>query len=166
VFSDSKSRNFRFFERFRETPPHFVKCGLTARNCTPCGVQSQYLPVHQYIFVLQVEYKLNFAGRGIIASMRQRRGRHTTVIEGLEPVLRELERYPQIQVSFGLITTGLPTGRHILKFRQLSGGVQAVFRGTRTKQVIYLYGDGELIEKVLLAQTSDRLLVIARKPVE
>lgn len=94
-----------------------------------------------------------------MVSMRRRRGKHTTVIEGLEPLLRALDRYPEIEVAFGRITTGLSTGRHILKIHQLSGGVEAVFRGTRTKQILHLYGDGKLIEKVLLEQASDRITV-------
>ena len=95
--------------------------------------------------------------------MRRRRGKHTTAIEGLESLLRVLDRYPEIEVALGRITTGLPTGRHILKIHQLSGGVEAVFRGTRTKQILHLYGDGQAIEKLLLAQSSEKMLVKAAK---
>ena len=91
--------------------------------------------------------------------MTKRRGKHTTVIEGLEPLLQVLDKYPQIEVSYGRITTGLPTGRHLLKWRQLSGGVEVVFRGTRTKQVLHLYGDGQLIEKVLREQDRVKILI-------
>ena len=91
--------------------------------------------------------------------MRRRRGRHTTAVEGLEPLLRVLDRHPEIEVALGRITTGLPAGRHLLKIHQRSGGVEAVFRGTRTKQILHLYGDGKMIEKLLLEQSSQRLLV-------
>ena len=98
-----------------------------------------------------------------MASMHRRRGKHTTVIEGLEPLLRILDRHPEIEVAFGRITTGLPTGHHILKIHQLSGGVEAVFRGTRNKQILHLYGNGETIEKLLLEQAGEKMIVKTAK---
>ncbi|MBQ6154870.1 hypothetical protein IJJ27_01150 [bacterium] len=79
----------------------------------------------------------------------KRRGRHTTVIEGLSPLLRELERHPEIEISCGRITAGLPVGRHRMKWKQLSGGIEVTYRGTCSKQILHLYGDGKEIEDVL-----------------
>jgi len=89
----------------------------------------------------------------------RRRGQHTTIIEGLEEVLRTLERLDGIDVSPGRITTGLPAGHHILKLHQRSGGVEAVFRGTRTKQVLHIYGNGEMIQQELLKLDGERMSV-------
>ena len=77
-----------------------------------------------------------------------RRGRHTTIIEGLEPVVKVLEKNG-IGISPGEIKTGLPSGQHRMKIRQLSGGVELVFRSTRTRQILHLYGDGETIEQIV-----------------
>ncbi len=89
----------------------------------------------------------------------KRRGRHTTAIEGLAPILRLLARHPEIEVSYGRITTGLPAGRHLLKIKQLSGGVEVIFRGTRTKQVLHLYGDGQQIESLLRENVGHKITV-------
>lgn len=87
------------------------------------------------------------------------RGKHTTFIDGLEPIIKSLGHSPNIQVSPGIIITGLPTGRHILKLKQLSGGVEAVFRGTRTKQILHIYGDGKQIEAILRGLKQKDLIV-------
>ena len=83
---------------------------------------------------------------------RQRRGKHTTVIEGPEQIWKILRRAGGVEVSPGKITTGLPVGRHLVKLRQLSGGVEMTYRATRTKQVFHLYGDGRRIENILREQ--------------
>ena len=88
----------------------------------------------------------------------KRRGKHTTLIDGLEPILQVLHRHPEIEISPGRITTGLPTGKHLLKIKQLSGGVELIFRGTRTKQILHLYGNGGQIETILREETKIMLI--------
>ncbi len=82
--------------------------------------------------------------------MSKKRGKHTTVIEGLDKLLKQILKEVEADFACGLITPGLPTARHLVKIKQLSGGVKLIYRSTKTKQVLYLYGDGEKIEKAII----------------
>lgn len=82
--------------------------------------------------------------------MSKKRGKHTTVIEGLDKLLKLILKEVEVDFACGLITPGLPTAKHLVKIKQLSGGVKLIYRSTRTKQVLYLYGNGEKIEEAII----------------
>lgn len=72
-------------------------------------------------------------------------GTHTTVIDAAKRVVKIAEKDPDVsKIVLGFITSGLPVGKHLLKFTTIHGGCKVTVRGTHSKQEIFVYSDDVL----------------------
>lgn len=76
---------------------------------------------------------------------------HTTMIDPVRKVLPLLEKTPEVsKIVLGIIVPGLSVAQHRVKIIQINGGIRAEFRGTTSKQQIFIYGSNlEKVEKTI-----------------
>lgn len=67
--------------------------------------------------------------------------RHTTIIDAAEPVVRLLNRRPEVRsIRLGEITAGLKGGQaRRIKITPIRGGLKVQVRGSASVQIIWVY---------------------------
>lgn len=65
---------------------------------------------------------------------------HSSAIDAAQKVIKAANRLPEVtKISLGVITWGLSSGAHRIKFTPIQGGLRVEVRGSRSKQQLFVY---------------------------